>query len=146
MLLNSFTKKLIVVDNDRILLHPLLRRRGNQDEQNIQDFWGQGLQSRFFSWPSWSSKWSSWALWSEWSQLSKTEVLLCDDFHHHSWFFMVEKWQVALVKLDPWRELIWRQVERRSASWYSCKYCLVFGGTGSVEGTTCWCLKELGQY
>ena len=57
-----------------------------------------------------------------------------------------EKWQVALVKLDPSCELIWRQIEKRSASWYSFKYQLVFGGTGSVEGTTCWYLEELGQY
>ena len=57
-----------------------------------------------------------------------------------------EKWQVALVKLDPWCELICRQVEKRSASWYSFKYRLVFGGTGSVEGTTCWYLGEMGQY
>ena len=47
-----------------------------------------------------------------------------------------QKWQVALVKLDPWCELICRQVEKRSVSWYSFKYRLVFGGTGSVEGTT----------
>ena len=58
----------------------------------------------------------------------------------------LKKWQVALVKLDPWCELIWRQVEKRSASWYSFKYRLVFGGTGSVEGTTCWNLEKLGQY
>ena len=60
--------------------------------------------------------------------------------------FIDEKWQVALVKLDPWCELICRQVEKRSASWYSFKYRLVFGGTGSVEGTTCWYLEEMGQY
>ena len=30
-----------------------------------------------------------------------------------------KKWQVALVKLDPWCELTWRQVVQRSASWYS---------------------------
>ena len=54
-----------------------------------------------------------------------------------------KKWQVALVKLDP---LIWGQVEKGSARWYSLKYRLVFGGTGSVEGTTCWYLEELGQY
>ena len=58
----------------------------------------------------------------------------------------IKKWQVALVKLNPWRELIWRQVEKRSASWYSFKYQFVFGGTGSVEGTTCWYLEGLGQY
>ena len=57
-----------------------------------------------------------------------------------------KKWQVALVKLDPCCELISRQVEKRSAGWYSFKYRLVFGGTGSVEGTTCWYLEELGQY
>ena len=55
-----------------------------------------------------------------------------------------KKWQVALVKLDPWCELICRQVEKKSASWYSFKYRLVFGGTGSVEGG--WYLEELGQY
>ena len=53
-----------------------------------------------------------------------------------------QKWQVALVKLDPWCESICRQVEKGSASWYSFKYWLVFGGTGSVEGTTCWYLEE----
>ena len=57
-----------------------------------------------------------------------------------------KKWQVALVKLDPWRELIWRQVEKRSASWYSFKYRLVFDGTGSEEGTTWYYLEKLGQY
>ena len=56
-----------------------------------------------------------------------------------------KKWQVALVKLDPWCELICRQVKKRSASWYSFKCCLVFGDTGPVEGTTCWYLEELGR-
>ena len=42
-------------------------------------------------------------------------------------------------------ELIWRQVDQRSASWYSFKYWLVLGGTGSVEGSTCCCLEVLGQ-
>ena len=58
----------------------------------------------------------------------------------------LEKWQVALVKLDPWYDFISHQVEKRSASWYSFQYRLVFGGTGSVEGTTRWYLEELGQY
>ena len=58
----------------------------------------------------------------------------------------LKKWQVALVQLDPLCELIWRQVEKRSASWYSFKYWLVFGGTGSVEGTACWYLEEMGRY
>ena len=55
------------------------------------------------------------------------------------------KWQVALVKLDPWCELIGRKVEKRSASWYSFKYQLVFGGPESVEGSTCWYLEEPGS-
>ena len=52
--------------------------------------------------------------------------------------YLNKKWQVALVKLDPWCELICRQVEKRFASWYSFKYCVVFGGTRSVGSTTCW--------
>ena len=65
--------------------------------------------------------------------------------HLYSCSFYEEKWQVALVKLDPWCELICCHVKKRSASWYYFKCCLVFGDTGPVEGTTCWYLEELGR-
>ena len=55
------------------------------------------------------------------------------------------KWQVALVKLDPWCEFIWRQVDKRSGGWYSFKYRLVIGGTGSVLGGTDGCSIVLGR-
>ena len=47
--------------------------------------------------------------------------------------FISNKWQVALVKLNPSCALVLRQVdEQRSASWYSFKYCFVLGGSESV--------------
>ena len=49
----------------------------------------------------------------------------------------VKKWQVALVKLDPWCKLTWGQVEQRSVDWYSFKYGLVLGGTRPAEDSTC---------
>ena len=57
-----------------------------------------------------------------------------------------KEWQVALVKLDPWCELIWHQVEQISASLYSFKYWLLSGGSGSVEGNNYWYLEVLGQH
>ena len=64
-----------------------------------------------------------------------------------SWWHNKEKWQVALVKLDPWCALISCQVDgHRCATWYSFKYWFVRGGTGSVVVGTCWYLEVLGQY
>ena len=77
--------------------------------------------------------------------------LVCVEFNfyfrsNHLFWCGTKKWEVTLAEPDPWCELIWHQVEQRSSSWYSFKYWLVLGGTGSAEGSTGWYLESLGQY
>ena len=83
---------------------------------------------------------------------------MCSQSGNDSKWFS-KKWQVAPGQTWPlmWIittksdliilgcELLGHQVEKRSASWYSFKYRLVFGGTGSVEGGTGRHLVVLGQ-
>ena len=84
--------------------------------------------------------------WEDWQEASKGNVELETERRNRrnsKWQppqleIKRKKWQVALVKLDPWYALIWRQVdEQRSASWYSFKYWFVRVCTGSMESSAC---------